>query len=73
MEYNLGRLRVVGWSNWKDMGPKERPKCNWIDMEVLRIQFERAYYKETFEVNFALLGFNLCLEWYLGVRGCPGS
>lgn len=56
-------MRIHFWSDWKDILSDD--PMNWIGVELLRIHFERAYYKETFELNFALFGFNLCVEWNL--------
>jgi len=60
------RLNISWWSDWEFIG--EIKKYNWVyaEMVLIRFHWERAFYKDTFEVNFALLGFNLCVEWYLG-------
>ena len=86
--------RLTFWSDWT-----EWKQTNWIDMEIVRLHFERASYetphvlegtacwcnprrdkeqprvivhnegnKQTFEINAALLGFNLCVEWHLSSR-----
>lgn len=60
-EVRLGRLRFIAWSDWAYINGWKR--MNWVDMEILRLHFERAFYKDTFEINVALLGFNLCVEW----------
>lgn len=61
--WGWGRLKLHFWSDWSDILGWKR--MNWIDMELIRLHFERAYYKNTFEVNVALLGLNLCVEWQL--------
>jgi len=62
---SIGRLRVLWWEQWRDalgfFGP-----MNWIDIDLVRITFERAHYKETAELTVFLLGFGICLEWFYG-------
>ena len=60
----IGRLRLHGWQSWLDI--YHRGQMNWIDIEVVRLHFEHAYYKESVEMNVSLIGFNVCIEWWYG-------
>lgn len=66
-QVKLGRLRLTGWQVWSEL-LLERHEMNWIDIELVRLHFERAYYKQSVEFNVSLLGFNLLIEWWYGKR-----
>lgn len=63
-EIIFGKLRLIWFQQWSDIFHYK--KMNWIEMNIFNVHFERAYYKETFEINLSLLGFNVCIEWWFG-------
>jgi hypothetical protein len=60
----IGRFRLSWWHEWDDV--LRRKEVNWVDMNLLRIHIEKAYYKQSFEINLGLLGFNMSLDFFWG-------
>lgn len=60
---------LTGWhiGVWQDYGAFFFPRRhNWMDFTFIHLQFEGSPYKDSAEVNFALLGFhlNITKSWY---------
>lgn len=45
------------WSDWKFRD------VNWINIDVLRLYYERAHYSGNSEVELAILGLHLRVTW----------
>ena len=59
----IGRLRVTFYN---ELGCLFGPKMNWVDVDIVRVQFEKANYREEFEINLAIFGLCFCVEWFWG-------
>jgi len=59
------RFRLEFWQQWSDIIWNHRMMI-WVDIDLIGIQIGNAQYKQTFELNLALLGFCIGLEWYYG-------
>lgn len=58
------RFRLFLWHEWAWLWDKDR--YNWIDIHFLWVHGEFSPYKYSAELNFALLGLCLSVDWYYG-------
>ena len=62
--FDWGRLGIYWYQQWRDIF--RHREMNWIDINIIRFHMENAPYKDTWEINFGFLGFNIGIEWFYG-------